>query len=348
MELGTLPELDELERILADVSHDAVQVEVLHREHYRGRTYPVHVVTLARDDGEPRPTLMLMAGVHGLERIGTQVLVAYLRTLTARLRWDAQLDHLLRRAKIVLLPLFNPIGVLLHRRANARGVDLMRNAPITSPSEAHPLSLYRGQSLSARLPYYRGKGIEPEVAALTRYFQERLFTSAPIVSLDLHSGFGHRDQLWFPYAHSRQRFPQTAEVLALSHLLEESHPHHRYVVEPQARHYTVHGDLWDYLYQVHQRTPQGGAFLPLTLEMASWGWIRKNPRQFTSRLGLFHPIKAHRVKRVLRRHLSLLDFLTHATASPAAFCQLDEARRSLLLLEASKRWPELHPGPPST
>lgn len=34
----------------------------------------------------------------------------------------------------------------------------------------------------------------------------------------------------------------------------------------------------------------------------------KNPRQLFSRHGMFNPIKAHRIKRVLRRHADLLDF----------------------------------------
>lgn len=342
MERGTLPELQELEWILTELDHPLARVEVLHTERHRGRDYPVHVITLGGDrDPTRQPALLLMAGVHGLERIGSQVLLAYLRTLASRLRWDGQLEHLLGRSRIVLIPLFNPIGVLLHRRSNARGVDLMRNAPVDSRIEASPLSLYRGQTLSPRLPYYRGQGLEPELLALTSFCRERLFSDSPLIALDIHSGFGFKDQLWFPYAHSRRLFPETAEIMALLRLLDESHPNHCYVAEPQSRNYTVHGDLWDHLYQVHHAQLASSPFLPLTLELASWVWIRKNPRQFISKLGLFHPIKAHRVRRVLRRHLGLLDFLTHVTASPRGWTPLSEARRSVLELEARKRWPEL-------
>ncbi len=56
-------------------------------------------------------------------------------------------------------------------------------------------------------------------------------------------------------------------------------------------------------------------FLPLTLEMGSWLWVRKNPRQVFTRLGLFNPVIAHREQRVLRRHLPLLDFVVRAAAS---------------------------------
>jgi hypothetical protein len=56
-------------------------------------------------------------------------------------------------------------------------------------------------------------------------------------------------------------------------------------------------------------------FLPLTLEMGSWIWIKKNPRQLFSRLGIFNPLIDHRQQRVLRRHLALLDFLSRAACS---------------------------------
>jgi hypothetical protein len=58
-------------------------------------------------------------------------------------------------------------------------------------------------------------------------------------------------------------------------------------------------------------------FLPLTLEMGSWLWVKKNPRQLFSRDGIFNPLIAHRQQRVLRRHLPLLDFTFRAAASSA-------------------------------
>jgi hypothetical protein len=55
-------------------------------------------------------------------------------------------------------------------------------------------------------------------------------------------------------------------------------------------------------------------FLPLTLEMGSWIWVKKNPRQIFSRQGIFNPLIQHRQQRVLRRHLSWLDFLARAAS----------------------------------
>lgn len=54
-------------------------------------------------------------------------------------------------------------------------------------------------------------------------------------------------------------------------------------------------------------------FIPLTLEMGSWTWLRKNPRQIFSSFGAFNPMMPHRYERILRRHLILLDFLVRAT-----------------------------------
>src|SRR6185295_12711058 len=64
-------------------------------------------------------------------------------------------------------------------------------------------------------------------------------------------------------------------------------------VEPTARSYTIAGDLWDYLYD--RAVERGRRLLPLTLEMGSWAWVRKNPIQALTALGRFNPIKPHRL-----------------------------------------------------
>ncbi len=71
-------------------------------------------------------------------------------------------------------------------------------------------------------------------------------------------------------------------------IFEEAYAHHHYVFEPQSRQYLTHGDLWDYLYLKAAARP-GRMFLPMTLEMGSWLWVKKNPRQLFSRHGIFNP-----------------------------------------------------------
>jgi hypothetical protein len=96
-----------------------------------------------------------------------------------------------------------------------------------------------------------------------------------------------------------------AEVQALKSIFVQSNSYHRYVIEPQSAQYLAHGDLWDYLYLQALVQPDH-IFLPLTLEMGSWLWVKKNPRQLFSRHGIFNPLIEHRQQRVLRQHQLLL------------------------------------------
>lgn len=288
-----------------------------------------HVDLLATVDGLPihgfafgttdraRPALLVTGGVHGLERIGTDVAIAYLVALVARLTWDQVLAAALERCRVIVVPLVNPVGMTRGTRANGNGVDLMRNAP-ASPLGGTPL--VGGQRLSRRLPWYMGDAgaMEPEAAAIVRLVERELFARPFAIALDLHSGFGMRDRIWYPYARTREPLPDLATIVALDELLDASLPNHVYLVEQTARVYTIRGDLWDHLYD-RRREAGGGVLVPLTLEMGSWAWVRKNPWQGLSSLGRFNPIKPHRLSRTLRRHLPLLDFLHRAAASYATW-----------------------------
>ena len=123
---------------------------------------------------------------------------------------------------------------------------------------------------------------------------------------------------------------------ALDAILDGSHPQHRYVFEPQSLQYLAHGDLWDHLYLQACAEP-ARSFLPLTLEMGSWLWVKKNPRQLFTRHGIFNPLIEHRRQRVLRRHMSCLDFMARAASSHARWLP-DEADRSLHRQAALERW----------
>ena len=194
-----------------------------------------------------------------------------------------------------------------------------------------------GQTISPILPWYYGRPgapMELERAALLQVVRDQLACRPVSLALDCHSGYGFADSIWFPYAKTRRLMPHLPEMFTLMTMLEQSMPHHAYSFEPQSNQYLLHGDLWDHAYD---RTPAGHVFLPMTLEMGSWLWIRKNPRQLFSRHGIFNPIKEHRVKRVLRRHADLLDFLTRAAfAAPRWLPAVD--RRAQLAQLASARW----------
>lgn len=303
-------------------------------------TLPVHAYLL----GSARPELPAVGffgGVHGLERIGAEVVIAHLRSLVMRLRWDDTLHRQLESVRLLFVPLVNPGGLALGTRANPNGVDLMRNAPVDA-LERVPY-LVGGQRISATLPWYRGAAgaaMEAESAALCRVVQEELLSRPFSIAVDCHSGFGVHDRIWFPFAHTARPIEHLPELHALCETMDETLLHHRYVIEPQSHQYLAHGDLWDHLYRMTaprpaepaaprggmskaaephllMRAPSESVFLPLTLEMGSWLWVRKNPRQLFSRHGLFNPMIVHRQQRVLRRHLGWLDFITRAACSHA-------------------------------
>lgn len=267
------------------------------------------------------PVLGVIGGIHGLERIGTRVAIHFLHYLNARMDWDASLRFQLERMRIFFVPIVNPVGMAAFTRCNGNGVDLMRNAPVNAERATFLLG---GHRISSRLPWYRGnpgntfEGMEAESRALLQYCEGHLAESPRSVIVDLHSGFGLQDQLWYPYARTAKPFPELNQVLELKALLDRVLPHHIYRFEPQSKHYTTHGDLWDYLYDARRvKNPSAGTMIPLTLEMGSWNWVKKNPIQLLSLLGPYNPVKIHRQKRTLRRHLPLLDFLMRSlTAMP--------------------------------
>jgi hypothetical protein len=278
---------------------------------------PIHAFRFGTVD-RTAPALLVTGGVHGLEQIGTDVAIAYLTSLVARLRWDVVLREALARCRVLVVPLVNPVGMTLGRRSNGNGVDLMRNAP---PARSGGTPLVGGHRLSPRLPWYMGASDRPmqiESAALAEYVENQLFRAPVAIALDLHSGFGFMDRLWYPYARTREPPPDLDGIEALTRLLDGTLPNHIYRIEQTARVYTIRGDLWDHLYD-RRRAHGGGTLLPLTLEMGSWSWVRKNPLQGFSSLGRFNPIKPHRHRRTLRRHLPLIDFLFHAVASHPAW-----------------------------
>jgi len=330
-----LAELSDLRRIL-DEGGNALEHRVVAEVACGGRTLPVHLVCLGNADPGV-PAVGFFAGVHGLERIGVEVVMAHLESLVRRLRWDSELNRQLEQLRLVFMPLVNPGGLWRGTRANPNGVDLMRNAPIES-QESVPW-LLGGHRISANLPWFRGREAAPmeiESQALCDVVRAELFGRPFSIALDCHSGFGATDRIWFPFAHSTRPIFHLPEVHALSQIFEDSHTHHRYVLEPQSRQYLTHGDLWDYLYTT-SADDASSTFIPLTLELGSWLWVKKNPRQIFSREGIFNPLIEHRQKRVLRSHIAWLDFLTRAASSYRGWVPTG-ADRDRHLKQALNRW----------
>lgn len=322
---ASFAEYEQLQDILA-AGVGVLRARVACEVSTQGHRFAVYVACLG-SEAPQAPAIGIFGGIHGLERIGTLLVLDYMRALLGRLEWDELLRRQLESVRLVFMPIVNPGGMWAGTRANPAGVDLMRNAP--QDAEGAVPFLAGGQRYGAWLPWYRGRAgapMESESAAMLRVVEEELLPRPLSFAVDCHSGYGWRDSIWFPYARTTRPMPHLAEMFLLKTLFEQAHPHHGYAFEPQSQQYLLHGDLWDYAYD---RTRAPNLFLPMTLELGSWLWIKKNPRQLFSRQGIFNPIMAHRTARVLRRHVSLFDFLGRLAVAPQRWLPHDEQRERL-------------------
>ncbi|MEZ4820374.1 MAG: M14 family zinc carboxypeptidase [Bdellovibrionota bacterium] len=254
--------------------------------------------------------------------------------------WDHMLHSILKHIQFVFMPIVNPAGMHQQTRSNSNGIDLMRNAPIDSDI-VRWYHIWGGHRVSRYLPWYRGKAGKPmeiEAQALCDVVKKYLLPSKVSLAVDLHSGFGKQDQLWFPYAHTRKPFPYIAQALELKKKLDQAYPFHVYRYEPQSIRYQSHGDLWDYLFYEHEKRAPEHFFMPLTLELGSWAWLKKSPKHIFSSLGIFNPMEEHRRQRTFRRHLVLFDFLTRAVVSHEKWVNLDKNKQQDLYRQALQLW----------
>lgn len=65
--------------------------------------------------------------------------------------------------------------------------------------------------------------------------------------------------------------------------------------------------------------------------------------QLFSRLGIYNPIKAHRTRRVLRRHPNFFDFLTRAAFSSHRWLPRGEFRQQATQRAIEHWWPKTTP-----
>jgi hypothetical protein len=332
------PELQQLECIIERFG-DKANAQVIERIHYKGREFPIHCITLGSTQSNV-PAMAFFGGVHGLEKIGSEVILSYMETISELLDWDEEFLARLEKSRLVFVPLVNPVGIYLGTRCNGNGVDLMRNSPVEGVGATR---LYSGQRVTPHLPWYRGDvlNMEKEALALCRVVDKQLFSSPLSIALDLHSGFGIKDRLWFPYASRKTPFAFIGESLALKEHFDRCYQHHIYKIEPMCLEYVISGDLWDYLFDDFiQRFNGDHMFLPLTLEMGSWLWLRKNPTHLFSRHGLFHPLLPHRQQRVFRRHFLLFDFLHRCLLYPTNWARLDHLQKASYAKKAQDFWYE--------
>lgn len=319
-----LAEIETIEKLKVQLS-DLARFEILGEAQDHNSKLPIYKISLGNPDPKA-PVLGLIGGVHGLERIGAQVCIALLSSFSNLLLWDKNTQKLIEQIRLFFIPTVNPIGILKRQRSNPNGIDIMRNAPVDAEGDI-PF-LLGGHRISSKLPWFRGNKTEMEfeTKVLIEAVQKEISESSAAVTVDFHSGFGLQDQIWFPYAKTREPLPDLSKLHAFFNLMENTYPHHFYKIETQA--YLTHGDVWDYLYDWKRslNNPQQ-SYLPLCLEMGSWNWVKKNPLQILNLEGPFNPMKVHRLKRILRRHNTLFEFLLRAVNSHHGWTQLSEEEK---------------------
>ena len=153
-----LSELQQIEAIIQQDNNRYLSTEIINHIPINDHSLPIYALSLGSTSINA-PCITFVGGIHGLERIGTQVVLTFLQTLLMRLQWDQSFEDILHRIRIVFLPIINPVGMMNNTRSNGQGVDLMRNAPVDCSEQA--LWLGGGHRISARLPWYRGQLGEP-------------------------------------------------------------------------------------------------------------------------------------------------------------------------------------------
>lgn len=305
-----ISELDELQKMRSQIEDVGGRFTEIGRS--ADGLWPLYKISFGSLD-KSKPALGIIGGVHGLEKIGAQVAVEFLKTYVHFLSWNSPYKRQLQDIRVFFIPAVNPSGLYAKTRGNSQGIDLMRNSPTAAEKAAF---LVGGHRYAPWLPWYRGESLAAESKALIAGVEEEL-SEGLTVTLDLHSGFGFEDRMWFPFAKSKEVFPRIEQIGRLESIYRQHYPFHPYIWEPQALTYTTHGDLWDYMYD--EFSPRGKVFLPLTLEMGSWMWMKKKPIQFFSKSGYFNPAAGHRMARILRRHQGLFQFLLMSLEHPLFF-----------------------------
>ncbi|PKA00238.1 carboxypeptidase [Leptospira levettii] len=287
-----------------------------------GFRFPIYVLEIGKPKAIKSNVSGLIAGVHGLETIGIRVLLDFLDDLFARK--NSVLYHEIKNGEvgIVCIPILNPGGVALKRRSNPKGVDLMRNSGVEAVKAPF---FFGGHKYSNFFPYYRGKVLQTESRVLDRYFKEYFLRAEnqfiPVV--DIHSGFGTVDHVWWPYASTHEPCADEELFQQIGSNFANHLNHFLYRFGPQSETYTTHGDLWDRLYDQFQsnikeiHSPISRHFLPLTLEIGTWSDINLDPLKIFRKRGIFNPSRELKQKSIISHRKFLSDVIRLAKMNPS-------------------------------
>lgn len=284
------------------------------RKTEEGFRFPIHAIEIGTEKAIQKRPVGLVAGVHGLETVGIRILLDFLEFILHK-KSEGFLPEIEKgKLGLVVIPILNPGGVARKTRSNPAGVDLMRNSGVEA--EMAP-PLFGGQTWTNQLPYYRGTSLEPESRALYRFVYHYFFSNENAIMpvLDLHSGFGTVDHVWWPYARTKTPCLDTPIYEKMAQYLTEGRKHNRYKFGPQSETYTTHGDLWDRFYDHYtekftEPNPKHKArFLPLTLEVGTWSDLKDNPTKIFRKRGIFNPARENKFETIVTHREFLRDFL---------------------------------------
>jgi len=109
---ATFAEHEELKSILrAGIGHFDIQsVCEAHTRRAPFPVFPIFTGSIGASDPQA-PVVGFFGGIHGLERIGTLVILHYMRALLFRLEWDELLHQQLEKVRLVFMPIVNPGGM---------------------------------------------------------------------------------------------------------------------------------------------------------------------------------------------------------------------------------------------
>lgn len=288
------------------------------RKTEEGFRFPIHCLEIGTSKAIAKHPVGIVAGVHGLETVGIRIVLDFLEYIIHKKSPGYLTEIEKGKVGLIVIPVLNPGGVAQKTRSNPAGVDLMRNSGIDA--EMAP-PFFGGQSWTNKLPYYRGKSLEPESRTLFRYLSQYFFhlKSSVLPVLDVHSGFGTIDHVWWPYAKTKTPCLDTPVYEKIADFFANGRRHTRFKFGPQSETYTTHGDLWDRFYDYFLDKAKvenlKSKFLPLTLEVGTWSDIKENPSKLFRKRGIFNPARENKFETITTYRDFLRDFVLLAQSN---------------------------------
>ncbi len=299
------PEVKKI-RILSEKFPELIKMELLDHIEHNGYRAPVYAFYIGHKPDPKLPTVAFFSCFHGVEWIGGKVLSDYIEHIVRDINWDTDARANIAKINICGIPVVNPVGRIERTRQNARGIDLMRNAPVIAEKA---LFLLGGQKWSKNLPWYMGEGIEKENQIVLNFLDENVFPSEFKITLDIHSAFLRHPRIWMPYASGKKVPDKEKKIfMEIKKYLYTIYKHHPYKYEKQTNLYSTHGDFWDYNFDNYLAKGKG-TYLPLTLEISSYKWAIKNILSRWTMEAVFNPLDRRKGRDEYIKHMMIFDFI---------------------------------------